>query len=115
MELQFDPNSHPHMILMHSSIDRHPIFERYWRTVSFITSPEKPRLLLLQGSINYVRKLIKSNDHVLGFQGKMTWDLLLLCNGLGPVGTMRSDWKVASTDLREMRGEVVDSSSPGSS
>lgn len=33
-------------------------------------------------------------------QGKMTWDLLLLCNGLGPVGTMRSDWKLASTDLR---------------
>jgi hypothetical protein len=32
--------------------------------------------------------------------GKMTWDLLLLCKGLGPVGTIRSDWNVASTDLR---------------
>lgn len=28
-------------------------------------------------------------------QGNMTWDLLLLCNGLGPVGTILSDSKCA--------------------
>lgn len=39
---------------------------------------------------------------VTSIHGNMTWDLLLLCKGFGPVGTMRSDSKCADVDLRGM-------------
>lgn len=67
---------------------------RYW-SIGFCRLGFGPSYL--RNSVEVVRGWrwrMRAGKWVSG-QGNMTWDLLLLCSGLGPVGTIRSDSKCA--------------------